>query len=134
MNQVIEGWLASASDDLFLISRILEDERLSHLAAFHAQQAIEKCLKAIMEYRGQPVPKVHSLTRLFELCCIQLEESESDLVNGLEGLYLDARYPGPYGLLPEGKPTISEVAVFHRFALSLFQRSKAILKQEGYRA
>ncbi|WP_429886151.1 HEPN domain-containing protein [Geoalkalibacter halelectricus] len=49
MNQISREWLKSAQDDLSLIERILDEGQLSHLVAFHAQQAIEKCLKALLE-------------------------------------------------------------------------------------
>lgn len=132
MKSVTEGWLAAASDDILLIERIIDDDRLSHLAGFHAQQAIEKCLKAILEHRGQPVPKVHSLNRLIELCGLDLNSAEADLVSALDGLYLDARYPGALGLLPEGKPTGHEVRTFLEFASAIFRRSKEIVQRDDH--
>jgi len=44
MNPVSLEWLKSARDDLSLVEHILLDEHLTHLVAFHAQQAIEKSL------------------------------------------------------------------------------------------
>ena len=52
MNPVSLEWLKSARDDLSLVEHILLDEHLTHLAAFHAQQAIEKSFKALLEAKN----------------------------------------------------------------------------------
>lgn len=40
MKKISEEWLKSAQDDLRVIERIIQDERLTHMVAFHAQQCI----------------------------------------------------------------------------------------------
>jgi hypothetical protein len=52
------------------------------------------------------------------------------LSSALDGLYLDARYPGALGLLPEGKPTGHEVRTFLEFASAIFRRSKEIVQRD----
>ena len=47
MKKATEAWFQSAESDLLLIDEILANENLTHLSAFHAQQAIEKSFKAI---------------------------------------------------------------------------------------
>jgi HEPN domain-containing protein len=42
MKKSTEDWLQSAENDLLLIREILSNVSLTHLSAFHAQQAIEK--------------------------------------------------------------------------------------------
>jgi len=42
-------WLKAATDDLLVIKRIINEERLTHIVSFHAEQAIEKVLKALLE-------------------------------------------------------------------------------------
>lgn len=44
-------WLEAVTADLKTIERTLDDEGLTHMVAFHAQQSIEKCLKALLELR-----------------------------------------------------------------------------------
>ena len=39
-----------------------------------------------------------------------------DMLDKLNALYVDARYPGEFGLLPDGKPTIVEAKEFYEFA------------------
>jgi HEPN domain-containing protein len=43
MNQPMAlEWLKSANDDLMLVSSIIENAELTHMVAFHCQQAVEK--------------------------------------------------------------------------------------------
>lgn len=120
MNPTSQGWLDAAQDDLRLIKAIISDEQLTHLAAFHAQQCIEKSLKARIESRQETVPKIHSLNRLFQLAGVEIEEGESDLVNMLDELYIESRYPGELGLLPGGKPTLEDAEEFFAFAQRIY--------------
>jgi HEPN domain-containing protein len=60
-------WLAKARTDLALATVVLERglaEMEGWAAAFHAQQAAEKALKAILIARGQEPPHIHSLRAL----------------------------------------------------------------------
>lgn len=41
MKKLTEAWLRAAQDDLDVIDRILLDEHLTHIVAFHAQQSLE---------------------------------------------------------------------------------------------
>ncbi len=49
MRQATEAWLAAADDDLMAIESLMVNASLSHIVAFHAQQAIEKVMKAVFE-------------------------------------------------------------------------------------
>ncbi len=49
MKKITEDWIKSARLDLDNISKIFNEEHLTPVIAFHSQQAIEKCLKALME-------------------------------------------------------------------------------------
>jgi HEPN domain-containing protein len=106
MSPISREWLNAAKDDLALIEHILPDVQLTHLVAFHAQQAIEKALKARLDSQGKSVPKTHSLNRLFELNSMSFVGDDADLVNILDELYIEARYPVELGLLPNGKPSL----------------------------
>lgn len=127
MNPISKEWLTAAGDDILVIEKIIDDVRLTHLVAFHAQQAIEKSLKALLEHRGNPVPKAHSLNRLFELCSVDLTLSDSEIINTLDGLYLDSRYPSALGLLPDGKPGTDDARAFYDFAVAIHQRISSIV-------
>lgn len=79
MKEITRDWLLSAEMDLRSIGRMLDDEFLAPVACFHAQQCVEKSLKAILEERGVYYPKTHDILRLY------------GLVSGAEDLELDLR-------------------------------------------
>ena len=105
MKRQAEAWVHAARDDVAVAAAILDRDDLTHMVAFHCQQAIEKLLKAVLEEKSGSVPRVHDLITLHGQVEQHLELSiEDDLLQQLNELYLDARYPSHLGLLPEGKP------------------------------
>ncbi len=70
------GWLRKARSDLDGARRLLDGSGPYDLVCFHAQQAIEKSLKAVLDIHGSPVERTHDLKRL----AIQVRE----LVPGLD--------------------------------------------------
>ena len=131
MKKQAESWLQAAKDDLNLIKEILENNELTNMVAFHAQQLIEKSFKAILEeYKGQ-VPKMHSIITLKE----QIKEFinipvNKDIFDQLNELYIDSRYPSEIGLLPNGKPSRKEARSFFKEASEIFQKISEKLEKE----
>jgi HEPN domain-containing protein len=64
MRRMTEEWLSSARDDLDTIRAIENNPRLTNVAAFHAQQCVEKCYKAILEEHEIDIPNIHNLVTL----------------------------------------------------------------------
>ena len=89
--------------------------RLTNLAAFHCQQCLEKCFKAVIEEFENLNLKSHDLIRLQIAADIQLTDDELNLMEIINEVYIDARYPGDLGLLPHGKPSVDEIANFIQF-------------------
>lgn len=117
MKSITSAWLA-AHDDLTLIREIIHNETLSHLVAFHSQQAIEKTFKAVLEEFDGIVPKMHTLETLIARVTRHVVLNiELELLEDLDKLYIDARYPGDFGLLPNGKPTVSDAEKFNELAM-----------------
>lgn len=117
MKRVAEEWLNAAKDDLLVIDRIRSDPLLTNMIAFHAQQCIEKSLKAILEEYEIGAVRVHNLERLIELSRGHLDlDLDIIVIEKLDKLYIDSRYPGDFGLLPDGKPTIKDSEEFNRLA------------------
>ncbi|MCD6172184.1 MAG: HEPN domain-containing protein [Sulfurimonas sp.] len=50
-----------------------------------------------------------------------------DLLEDLNALYIDSRYPGDMGLLPSGKPTQQEAKEFYDFAKQIFNEVGELL-------
>lgn len=67
-DQDARQWLAKAQDDL-AVARLVRDSSLGvrWAACFHAQQAAEKALKALLVSRGIDFPKSHALDVLADL-------------------------------------------------------------------
>ena len=62
------GWLEKARSDLYATERLLDGNGLYDAACFHAQQAIEKAMKALLALSGQPIPRTHDLDELQRNC------------------------------------------------------------------
>jgi len=63
---VVRGWVQKAESDLNNAAIVLraEDEGTADTVAFHAQQGVEKYLKALLAYRGIDFPKTHDIGQL----------------------------------------------------------------------
>lgn len=61
------GWFLKAESDLNTARRMLEGEGPYDTACFHAQQAVEKYLKGLLAFRGQPFHRTHNLEELQHL-------------------------------------------------------------------
>jgi|APTNR8051073442_1049403.scaffolds.fasta_scaffold10040_4 HEPN domain-containing protein len=60
--------LARAEDDLYVVRRLRTDADAPRwVLGFHAQQAVEKALKAVLSGAGQAYPRTHNLVMLVEL-------------------------------------------------------------------
>ena len=44
-------WIKASYSDIVVLKKIVDDEFITHMTAFHSQQSIEKALKAILEFR-----------------------------------------------------------------------------------
>jgi HEPN domain-containing protein len=75
--------LRRARDDEVAAKAMLPVESVTDaIVGFHAQQAVEKSLKAVLAARGAGFPFSHDVGRLAELC----EEAGSELPDGLDGV------------------------------------------------
>lgn len=111
--------------------KIIDSEYLTHIVAFHAQQAIEKVIKAVMEETKIDIPKIHNLLTLF----VRIEGNTSysvdqDLLKTLDALYIDSRYPGDFGLLPNGKPDLKDAQRFFHEAREMYETIKKELSEK----
>lgn len=115
-------WLDLAKADLLNCERILNDEFLTAIVAFHSQQAVEKCFKALIEEKNLPIPRIHSLIRLYSIIESYLDQPFEirDLLT-LDSVYTSSRYPGDIGIIATGKPTPQEAKEFYKSAKNIFE-------------
>lgn len=125
MKKTTKYWLEAASLDLENIRHIIDNERLTGHVAFHAQQSIEKSLKAAIEEQGLRIPKIHSIEKLFAICdnFLKLQPNE-DIIIALDSLYTESRYPGELGLMPFGKPDQNQATLYYEFASQVHETIK----------
>ena len=68
MNEVVREWIDKAEGDYLTATREAQADPPNYDAAcFHAQQCIEKLLKAAVIAKGEIPPKTHDLTILSAL-------------------------------------------------------------------
>jgi len=125
MTAIVQGWLESSYTDLRSIKRLIDDDFLTNIVAFHAQQSVEKSFKALLAFHGKPVPKQHSTLTLYGLVYefIDIFINE-ELLSAFDDLYIDSRYPGNFGLMPYGKPTLKDAQEFYEFASDIYDYIK----------
>ena len=129
MKPAVTRWLEFAEIDLKATKTLLKEGSLWSVACFHAQQSVEKCLKALIESKGLNPPKSHDLIMLYGHVddMIKLEE---DTLAKLNQIHIDARYPVSLGSLPGGLPDAEDAKGFNAFALEVLTQVKAVLQAD----
>lgn len=92
------AWLGKAESDLLCIENNVVAPRVPwDVVVFHAQQAAEKLLKALLVGAGRPVPRTHDLVALFSLVVeagFPITGSRAD-IELLSRFGAAVRYPDP---------------------------------------
>lgn len=128
MKPITREWLKLAQDDLDACKQLLSNKQLTNVVSFHAQQVVEKSLKAVIEEFQTNVVKIHNLLRLSELAKENgVVISDLNMLGRLDQLYTESRYPSEMGLLPYGKPSLEDSAEFYRFAEDVYHQIKSFL-------
>jgi len=105
MNANAERWLSFAREDL-AAARAVQREGLWNQACFHAQQCVEKCLKAMLAQSDLPPPKTHSILELINRLAPEDLPAAREALTELDDYYIPTRYPDALpGALPEGLPS-----------------------------
>jgi HEPN domain-containing protein len=121
MKEQAKSWLRAAYDDILVIENINSIEYLSHMVAFHSQQSIEKTFKSILEEYDEKIPRTHNLIVLAQKVEHYIDEKiDYSIIAQLNELYIEARYPADFGLLPDGKPTMEKANTFYSYALQIY--------------
>ncbi len=101
--KVVREWVEKADNDLKNAAHTLKlgKECPTDTVCFHAQQCVEKYLKALLVWRDTRFPKTHSISELLRLLPkdlwprLDIQEQE-----WLTDYAVTTRYPGAYELIP----------------------------------
>jgi len=95
----VQQWLGKANQDLSVAQLLLRDQFEGFEAVgFHAQQAVEKYMKAFLVRHQAEFPKTHNISVLRELMA-KVDQKLSDQFDPMEVLTsygVEYRYPGVY--------------------------------------
>jgi len=128
MKAPAEQWLDSAEADLLACRKLLNDDFLTNIVAFHSHQVIEKCFKAIMEDKGLTIPRIHSLSKLFGNIEHFITFSiDIKMLQKADTVYTVSRYSGDIGMLPQGKPSGELAKQLYEFADFVFENTRNMI-------
>jgi len=119
----IDKWLEFAHEDL-RSAEILFREKIYNKVCFFAQQCVEKCLKAFILKEKGTIPKIHSLSELYEIVNgfdDVLSDYQDELIE-LDDYYIPMRYPDAIlGNLPEGLPDENDAKGVLKIAKKIYK-------------
>lgn len=88
-------WIRFAKSDLALAITPASDNVLLETLCFHAQQAVEKSIKAVLVHFNIPAPRIHSIERLIDLLPPNIPRASDLLASAKLTAYGTIfRYPG----------------------------------------
>jgi len=128
MREITKQWLEFAKADLKSCENNISDSFLTNIVAFHAQQTVEKCFKAIIEENNLKVERTHSLFKLVSSIKKFITFNiDIDNIELLDKIYTSSRYPGEVGLFPNGKPSVEESKQLYAFAMDIYNMTIQML-------
>ncbi|GBD87711.1 HEPN domain protein [bacterium BMS3Abin03] len=132
MKASTKDWLEYARRDLKAAELLINDSYLANICLYHCQQTVEKSFKAVLEEFSLHIPKIHSVTTLYEQLPVKTKNSiyvKADELNDIDDIYIDARYPTDLGLLPNGFPSIEKAKEIFDISNRIFNDVKAYLEK-----
>jgi HEPN domain-containing protein len=126
MNSTVNEWIAKAQADFAMAGREMRAGRRRNNdgICFHAQQCIEKLMKALLTTRGEVPPKTHDLLVLHGLVSAR-EPMWSWNANQLRFLTRGAvmvRYPGETADAGEAREAMKYARALRKSLLALLAR------------
>jgi len=105
-NEYLDNWLFRANEDIAVIENLFESSPESYASTicFHAQQAVEKFLKAFLVFNNIDFPKTHDLDFLL-IECQKFSKSDFDIdLGSLTDFGVSVRYPDDF-YIPDKEET-----------------------------
>jgi HEPN domain-containing protein len=110
MRKETEEWIKIAEEDLQSAEYLFE-KSLHRMVCYHAQQSVEKILKALLVEHEIDIPRIHNLLDLNNAAkklgySAPLQDEDAVFLNSI----YRARYPLDTGLLPWGEPQAKDAS------------------------
>jgi HEPN domain-containing protein len=102
--KVVSQWIRKAENDLRVATLALKTEKNcpTDAVSFHAQQCVEKYLKALLAFKGIDFPKTHNISELIALLPSNISiELTPENQEKLTDYATVTRYPGDYDDISE---------------------------------
>jgi len=99
----VRRWVQRADHDLRTAETMLEvKDPPVDVACFHAQQCVEKCLKAFLCATDVDAPRTHDLVRLLDMCVDRDARLDTlrDTARALTDYAVTTRYPDEWRDIP----------------------------------
>ena len=125
----VRPWIVKAEEDFSVAARLLRPAHSCPVqtVGFHAQQCVEKYLKALMTWRQIEFPKTHNLAELVALLPARLALGiRANEQNTLTAYAAVMRYPGDYAPM-----TYEQAQAAVRIARSSRQAVRKLLPWEA---
>jgi HEPN domain-containing protein len=106
MNEKVKLWLIKAFEDYLAMKSLLSSSLIKYttsIICFHAQQMVEKLLKAFLTYHNVQFLRTHILEILKEKCLEIDEEFQKMNFKNLSMYAVEIRYPDEFNM-----PSIEE--------------------------
>lgn len=108
----LRQWLLKANEDIDTITVLVSTNPEKHASAicFHAQQAVEKFLKAFLVHKNIDFPRTHDVDMLLSLCKPMNAVAFDIELKELTEFGVDVRYPDDF-FTPEATQAIEYSAI-----------------------
>lgn len=114
LRDYVAQWLFRADEDIAVVNQLLQAQPQVYASSicFHAQQAVEKYLKALLAWKGVDFPRTHDVDFLLAECrkVVAGELDGIDLKN-LTDFGVSIRYPDDFYV-----PNLSEATYYAQVA------------------
>lgn len=126
MKNAVQEWLRQANEELKTSLYLVEGGFFKGVR-YHAQQAIEKAIKANLLSKGWDLEKTHNVNRLIALCKeynVHVSLTDDEVVF-IDSIY-KGRCPADIGLLPLGEPDKEDAIRATEIAMRIVEEMEKI--------
>ena len=132
MNEDVTQWLAFANEDLRM-AQIAFVEEIYNQVCFHAQQCVEKSIKAAILADGTTPRRSHVIVELMNDLSAPWLADLADQLPKIDMFYIPTRYPDTLpGMLPDGPPSSVEAKEVLHLARQVYERTVTELNILAY--